>query len=69
MNQKLGGEIVFGPHVIPLSQVFLIRKNVFAMVNHRPFLPGHVLVCSRREVPKLANLTEIETLDLFMSAQ
>lgn len=49
--------------------MFLLRKNVFAMVNHRPFLPGHVVVCSRRPVPKIADLTEIETLDLFMSAQ
>lgn len=55
--------------MIPLSQIFLLRKNVFAMVNHRPYLPGHVLVCSRREVPKVSDLSEIETLDLFMSAQ
>ena len=69
MNQKLGGEIVFGNQIIPNSQVFLLRKNVFAMVNHRPYLPGHVLVCSRRPTPKISDLTEIETLDLFMSAQ
>lgn len=50
---KVAGKIVFGKIVIPSSQVFLLRKNVYAMVNHQPFVPGHVLVCSRREVPKL----------------
>jgi bis(5'-adenosyl)-triphosphatase len=59
MNPKLGSEVIFGHCIIPQSQIFLSRKNVFAMVNHRPFLPGHVLVCSRRNVEKLNELTEI----------
>lgn len=69
MNKKLGGEVVFGTSVISPSQIFLSRKNVFAIINHRPFLPGHVLVCSRKSVPKINDLTEIEILDLFLSAQ
>lgn len=59
MNQKLGSEIIFGTCIIPQSQIFLSRKNVFAIINHRPFLPGHVLVCARKNVPKLSDLTEI----------
>lgn len=69
MNHKLGGEVLFGKVIIPPTQIFLLRKNVFAIVNHRPFVKGHVLVCSRKCVPKLSDLTEIEILDLFMSAQ
>ena len=65
---KISGEIVFGNCVIPSSQIFLIRKNVYAMVNHKPFAEGHVLVCSRREVPKIQDLTEVETIDMFMTA-
>lgn len=65
---KIAGEIVFSNCIIPPSQIFILRKNVYAMVNHKPFAPGHVLVCSRREVPKLQDLTEVETIDLFMTA-
>jgi diadenosine tetraphosphate (Ap4A) HIT family hydrolase len=48
MTQKIAGDVVFGLSVIPSSQIFLLRKNVFGIVNHRPFVEGHVLVCSRR---------------------
>lgn len=57
MNQKLGSEVIFGNCIIPYSQIFLSRKNVFAIINHKPYRPGHVLVCSRRNVPKLNDLT------------
>jgi len=57
MAQKITGEIIFGVSIIPATQIFLLRKNVFGMINHRPFAPGHVLVCSRREVGKLQDLT------------
>jgi bis(5'-adenosyl)-triphosphatase len=60
---------MFGTHVIPNSQIFILRKNVFALINHKPFVPGHVLVCSRRVVPKVQDLTEIEVLDLFTTGQ
>ena len=48
MTQKISTDILFGNAVIPASQIFLLRKNVFAMINHRPSTDGHVLVCSRR---------------------
>lgn len=69
MNQKITGEVMFGPWTIPPSQIFILRKNVFAIINNKPFVQGHVLVCSRRVVPKIQDLTEIEVLDLFMTAQ
>ena len=59
MNHKIGGEVIFGHVIIPTSQIFLLRKNVYAIINHQPFVPGHVLVCSRKVVPKLSDLTEI----------
>lgn len=68
-NQKLTNEVMFGTHLIPPSQVFILRKNVFAIINNKPFVPGHVLICSRRIVPKIQDLTEIEVLDLFVTAQ
>jgi bis(5'-adenosyl)-triphosphatase len=69
MSQKISGDIVFGVTNVPATQIFLIRKNVFAIINHKPYVKGHVLVCSRREVVKLQELTEIESIDLFMTAQ
>lgn len=54
MSTKLATDAIFGTYIIPSSQIFFSRKNIFAMINHKPFLPGHVLVCSRRNVPKLS---------------
>lgn len=38
-----------------------------ALVNLKPLLPGHVLVCPRRVVPRLRDLTVPETTDLFQT--
>jgi bis(5'-adenosyl)-triphosphatase len=35
----------------------------------KPIVPGHVLVVARRSVARLKELTEIETLDLWLTAQ
>ena len=69
MAHKISGEIIFGNTIISPGQIFITRKNVFAMINHKPIIPGHVLVCSRRITPKIELLTEIESLDLFLTAQ
>ena len=39
------------------------------MVNQKPLVPGHVLVCPTRVVQHLRDLTELETLDLFVCAK
>lgn len=40
------------------------------MVYHKPITDGHVLVCPRRKgVERLSDLTELETLELFVCAQ
>ena len=49
-------QLWFGKISIPLSQVFLIKKSVYAMVNLRPFVPGHVLVCPIKNVQRLEEL-------------
>jgi bis(5'-adenosyl)-triphosphatase len=60
--------VFFATIPIPLSQVFLFRSRVFAMVNLRPFVPGHVLLCTRRVTPKLQDLSPDEVTDLFATA-
>jgi diadenosine tetraphosphate (Ap4A) HIT family hydrolase len=57
MSQKITGDIVFGEAVIPASQIFLMRKNVFAIIRNPPLSKGHVLVCSRRQMAKFQDLT------------
>lgn len=36
MNFKSNTDIKFGPHSIYPSQVFIMRKNVFAIIDHKP---------------------------------
>jgi bis(5'-adenosyl)-triphosphatase len=70
MNLKtLSSQTVnFAQHVIPLDQVFLLRKNVYGLINFKPITPGHVLIVPRRVVSRVKELTEIETLDLWVTA-
>ncbi|KAJ2006796.1 Dinucleoside triphosphate hydrolase [Coemansia thaxteri] len=59
----------FGPLNIPLSQVFLVSKLSFALVNLKPVRPGHVLLAARRPVARFNDLTHPEVVDLFLQAQ
>ena len=40
-----------------------------ALVNLKPLLPGHVLVCPRRVTSRLSDLTIEEVSDLFLTVQ
>ncbi|KAI1296939.1 Nitrilase and fragile histidine triad fusion protein NitFhit [Halotydeus destructor] len=61
-TQKYG----FGPVTVSNKQVFCRTSSSFAFVNHRPVLPGHVLVCPLRPgAERLADLTTRELTDLF----
>ena len=40
-----------------------------AFVNLKPILPGHVLVCPRRIVPRVSDLSHDEATDLFLTVQ
>ncbi|XP_039010756.1 bifunctional bis(5'-adenosyl)-triphosphatase/adenylylsulfatase FHIT-like [Hibiscus syriacus] len=59
----------FGPYKIDPKEVFYSTPLSYAMVNLRPVVPGHVLVCPRREVKRFADLTVEETQDLWLTAQ
>nr|XP_033790978.1 bis(5'-adenosyl)-triphosphatase [Geotrypetes seraphini] len=59
----------FGPHLIKPSVVFLRTELSFALVNRRPVLPGHVLVCPLRPAPRFCDLSPQEVADLFGTAQ
>ncbi|KAL1922516.1 uncharacterized protein VTP21DRAFT_10055 [Calcarisporiella thermophila] len=59
----------FGPHVIRKSEVFYQSKLSLGLVNLKPIVPGHVLVISRRVVPRFTELSSEEVSDLWVSAQ
>ncbi|KAM3147704.1 hypothetical protein pb186bvf_000032 [Paramecium bursaria] len=67
---KVSNQFVqFGSKQLPFSQLFILRKYVYATVNLKPVLPNHVLVCSRRPVKRLHELTEIETVEFWITVQ
>ncbi|XP_044210673.1 bis(5'-adenosyl)-triphosphatase [Thunnus albacares] len=59
----------FGQHLIKASAVFLQTELSFALVNRKPVVPGHVLVCPLRPVQRFRDLQPDEVADLFITAQ
>ena len=58
----------FGPIDIPASQVFAETSLSVGLVNLKPVVPGHVLIVSKRVVPRFHDLTADETADLWSLA-
>ncbi|XP_012696583.2 bis(5'-adenosyl)-triphosphatase isoform X1 [Clupea harengus] len=59
----------FGQHIIKASAVFLKTELSFAVVNRKPVVPGHVLVCPLRPVERFRDLSPDEVADLFSTTQ
>ncbi|XP_078139969.1 bis(5'-adenosyl)-triphosphatase [Centroberyx gerrardi] len=59
----------FGQHIIKTSAVFLQTELSFALVNRKPVVPGHVLVCPLRPVERFQDLRPDELADLFSTTQ
>ncbi|KAI0136125.1 HIT domain-containing protein [Hypoxylon sp. NC0597] len=68
MSSLPTGPVYFGPFEVT-SQVFLTTTHSFALVNLKPLLPGHVLVCPRKSYRRLTDLTAPELTDLFQAVQ
>ncbi|KAF3480575.1 HIT domain-containing protein [Arthroderma uncinatum] len=68
MNVAARSPIHFGPFIVT-PQVFFITPLSFALVNIKPLLPGHVLVCPIRRTPRLSDLTPAETTNLFLTVR
>ena len=60
--------VYFGRFIVT-PQVFHLTPHSMALVNLKPLLPGHVLVCPRRVTPRLSDLTSDEVSDLFLTVQ
>jgi predicted amidohydrolase/diadenosine tetraphosphate (Ap4A) HIT family hydrolase len=63
-------QYVFGQVHVHSYQVFYRTRHTYAFVNHRPVIPGHVLISPLRESAKrLGDLTSSETADFFTVLQ
>ncbi|KAK0641618.1 HIT-like domain-containing protein [Cercophora newfieldiana] len=60
--------IHFGPFEVT-NQVFLTTPHSFALVNLKPLLPGHVLVCPLTPHRRLTELSPAELTDLWSAVQ
>ncbi|KAI1312457.1 HIT domain-containing protein [Xylaria venustula] len=67
-SSRSEGPIHFGPFDVT-TQVFLTTPFSFALVNLKPLLPGHVLVCPRALHKRLTDLSANELTDLFTAVQ
>lgn len=59
----------FGQYKIDMREVFFTSPLSYALVNQKPILPGHILVCPQRVVQRLRDLTSAEVSDLFQTVQ
>mmetsp|Transcript_25687 Transcript_25687/g.41060 ORF Transcript_25687/g.41060 Transcript_25687/m.41060 type:complete len:244 (-) Transcript_25687:296-1027(-) len=66
---KDGSCYTFGPIRVPSTQVFIETALSFGLVNLKPVVPGHVLIVSRRVVPRFSDLTSEETADIWNLAK
>ncbi|TGJ78889.1 hypothetical protein E0Z10_g9876 [Xylaria hypoxylon] len=68
VSQRPQGPLRFGPFDVT-TQVFMTTPLSFALVNLKPLLPGHVLVCPRAPHKRLTELSATELTDLFSAVQ
>ncbi|KAI1147298.1 HIT domain-containing protein [Nemania diffusa] len=66
--QRPKGPLHFGPFDVT-TQIFMTTPLSFALVNLKPLLPGHVLVCPRAPHKRLTELSPAELTDLFSAVQ
>ncbi|XP_040264198.1 LOW QUALITY PROTEIN: bis(5'-adenosyl)-triphosphatase [Bufo bufo] len=59
----------FGKQLIKPTVIFLRTELSFALVNRKPVVPGHVLVCPIRPLQRFKDLMPEEISDLFITVQ
>ena len=53
----------FGPHRLNGTQLFLLTPLSYASVNLAPVVPGHALICPRRHVERVEQMSVAELTD------
>lgn len=47
MPKNLSQFVMFGKKQLPISQLFILRKNVYATVNLQPIVPGKRILATK----------------------
>ncbi|KAH7165525.1 HIT-like domain-containing protein [Dactylonectria macrodidyma] len=63
-----GRTVKFGPFEVT-KQVFLTTPHSFALVNLKPLIAGHILVCPHAPHRRLTDMSAEEMADLFTTVQ
>lgn len=59
---------VFEKYTIDRRTIFLETEFSVAFTNIKCVVPGHVLIATKRCIPRVENMTSAETKDLFLNA-
>ena len=59
----------FAKYKIPDYEVFFENEMIYAMVNTKPVVPGHVLIVPQRTVQRFYDLTNDEMTEMMSSAK
>lgn len=59
----------FGKFDVPKFEIIVETTLSITMVNHKPVVPGHLLVIPKRLVSRFCDLTHDEVSDLWVLAQ
>ncbi|XP_070495988.1 nitrilase and fragile histidine triad fusion protein NitFhit [Chironomus tepperi] len=59
---------IFEKYPIDPSTIFYETEHCVAFTNIRCVVPGHVLVATKRQIPRVEDMTEAETKELFDAA-
>lgn len=60
-------ELLFGEVKVDDSSIFYLRKHVFAFVNERPLIEGHIVIAPTKQIRRLKELSEVEMLELMFT--
>ncbi|GAM25983.1 hypothetical protein SAMD00019534_091580, partial [Acytostelium subglobosum LB1] len=65
---RMSAPYMFGQYAIRNTEIFMESALSFALVNLKPVLPGHVLICPKRVVKRFYDMTPEEITDLWQTA-
>jgi hypothetical protein len=63
-----GKPFIFEKYPIDRRTIFYETENTFAFTNLRCVVPGHVLVATKRIIPRVEDMNEKETTEFFAAA-
>lgn len=63
-----GQAFIFEKYPIDRRTIFYETEHTFAFTNIRCVVPGHVLIATKRIIPRVSDMTEVEVKELFSTS-